>query len=63
MMGGSAGGVGLQGLRHDVAEGEAQGDELAGEDEEHGRLWCSSLEKRERLGKRSNRHGFVKLMA
>jgi hypothetical protein len=37
VMGGSTGGAGLQGPRHDMAEGEVQGDELAREDKEHGR--------------------------
>ena len=34
-----------------MPEGEAQGDGMAGEDEEHGRPWCSTPEKK---NKRSN---------
>jgi len=33
--------------RRDVPEGEAQGDGMAGKDEEHGRPWCSSPEKKD----------------
>ena len=35
-----------------MPEGEAQGDGMAGEDEEHGRPWCSSPENRPEKGKR-----------
>jgi len=45
-MGDGAGGAGLFVPRRDVPEGEAQGDGVAGEDEEHGQPWCFSPKKR-----------------
>jgi len=46
-MGDGAGGAGLFVPRRDVPEGEAQGDGVAGEDEEHGRARRKNYRKNE----------------